>query len=263
VCNIKSRNCLITGAAGGIGLILAETFSKAGFTVIATDIAPKPPNLICHHYIEADLCRVASEQKYAEDIFTKIHQCLDDTGLIALINNAAVQVIEGTENLSRDSWYQTLGINLLAPFFLAQEFLSELEAVNGCIINISSVHAHQTKRKFVSYATSKAALSGLTRAMAVDLAGRIRVVAIEPAAIETDMLKAGFFNNPEGYEQLNKLHPIGRIGHPSEVARLALLIVDGGVNFLNGVCISMDGGVGAVLVDPDIKNIERSSIKKK
>jgi NAD(P)-dependent dehydrogenase (short-subunit alcohol dehydrogenase family) len=120
----------------------------------------------------------------------------------------------------------------------------------GCVINISSIHARLTKPNFVAYATSKAALSGMTRAMAVDLGGRVRVNAIEPAAISTDMLKAGFKDHPEQYAALEQCHPLGRIGTPEEVAALALSIVDGELRFLHGACVGMDGGISARLHDP-------------
>lgn len=117
------------------------------------------------------------------------------------------------------------------------------------MINISSIYARLTKANFVAYASSKAALSGMTRAMAVDLGGRVRVNAIEPAAIVTDMLKAGFAGAPERFAQLQDCHPQGRIGSPEEVAALAAAIASGELRFLHGACIAMEGGSGR-LHDP-------------
>lgn len=248
--NKATRYCLITGAAGGIGLALADAFSDAGYSVVATDISAQPATLRSAYFIQADLNRVVNDEAYAQHIFGQIRHCLNGVGLKALVNNAAIQIIGAAESLTRDDWHQTLNINLLAPFFFAQAFLTELEQERGCVINISSIHAQHTKRNFIAYATSKAALSGLTRAMAVDLGERVRVIGIEPAAIETDMLRAGFRDDPVGYQQLNGLHPLGRIGRPDEVAKLALTMADGGMDFLNGVCVRLDGGISARLVDP-------------
>ena len=72
---------------------------------------------------------------------------------------------------------------------------------------------------------------------------------IEPAAIDTEMLRAGFHSDPVGYQQLKVLHPLGRIGRRDEVARLASAVSDGGMNFLNGVCVQLNGGISARLVD--------------
>ncbi len=244
--------CLITGASGGIGQALVRTFHTAGYAVIATDITIQPAGLLCDHYIQADLARVVDDEVYASDIFNDIHECLNGIGLNALINNAAIQVLGGSDCLTRNDWRRTLDVNVIAPFLFTQAMLNALERTKGCVINISSIHARLTKKNFVAYATSKAALSGLTRSMAVDLGERnIRINAIEPAAIETDMLKAGFTGKPELYHRLEKCHPLQRIGQPEEVARLALAIVGGGIDFLNGACVRIDGGISAQLFDPD------------
>lgn len=248
--NKSTSSCLITGAAGGIGLALVNTFVDAGYVVIATDVLPKPENFRGKYFIQADLMQLANDEAYGSRVFNKIRDLLENNRLEVLINNAAVQILGSVESLSRSDWRQSLDVNLISPFLFSQGLLSELERGMGCIINISSIHARHTKNDFVAYATSKAGLSGLTRAMAIDLAGKVRVIAIEPAAIETDMLRAGFKDDFKGYQQLNSLHPLGRIGTPDEVAKLSLAITSGNINFLNGVCIGIDGGISAKLVDP-------------
>lgn len=91
----------------------------------------------------------------------------------------------------------------------------------------------------------------MTRALAVDLGARVRINAIEPAAIETGMLKAGFAGKPELYQALENCHPQLRIGQPEEVARLALALAAGGINFMHGACVGLDGAISARLYDPD------------
>lgn len=245
------RRALITGAAGGIGRVLVEVFDAAGFEVIATDSTPRPEGLACAHYVCADLSRLVSDEVYADGVIAAIRDRLQGNGLHALVNNAAIQVLGGTDSLSRKDWRITLDVNLLAPFFLTQALLQDLSATSGSVVNIGSIHARLTKKGFVAYATSKAALAGMTRALAVDLGSRIRVNAIEPAAVETEMLKAGFSMKPERYQQLKGFHPQQRIGHPREVARLALAMVNGGMDFLHGACVGLDGGIGSCLHDPD------------
>jgi len=245
------RHVVITGAAGGIGYTLVTVFRSAGYDVIATDCVTHPDSLPCNSYIQADLGRFATDRAYAGDFLAKIRDLLEGNGLHALINNAAVQILGGAESLSRKDWQQTLDINLLVPFFLTQGLLPELEATTGSVINIGSIHARLTKKNFVAYATSKAGLAGLTRALAVDLGSRVRVNAIEPAAIGTPMLDSGFMDNPLALLALNEYHPIGRIGRPEEVATLALRLVDSDIGFLTGACLSIDGGIGSRLHDPD------------
>jgi len=240
---------LITGAAGGIGRALVQGFHDAGYRVIATDIVP-PAEGPADFFIAADLARTVADEAYAEAVFKQVRDALDGAGLAALVNNAAVQILGGAGQLSRDDWRKTLEVNLLAPFFWTQALLPELEAAGGSVVNISSVHAKLTKPGFAAYATSKAALSGLTRAMAVDLGGRVRVNAIEPAAIATDMLKAGFEGRPALYAQLEDCHPVGRIGLPEEVARAALALAGEGAGFLHGACVPLGGGIEGRLHDP-------------
>lgn len=241
---------LVTGAAGGIGQALVQVFSDNGYEVMALDQLPQPEGWVAGHYLQADLDRLVTDEVYAAEILARIHNWLAGRGLQVLVNNAAVQVLGSVQTLSVPDWQRTLNINLLAPFVLTQGLLGQLQAVQGSVINISSIHARLTKAGFVAYATSKAALSGMTRAMAVDLGGRLRVNAIEPAAIATDMLKAGFEGQPEAYAQLERCHPQGRIGTPDEVAALALSIAQGDLRFLHGACVGLDGGIGGRLHDP-------------
>lgn len=189
--NSQAKYCLITGANGGIGRALVETFHNAGYRVIATDTAEQASNLDCASYLQADLGRYAQDETYAAATTASLRAKFSGR-LDLLINNAAIQILGGADSLTRENWRTTLDVNLLAPFLLTQSLLPELEAAKGGVINIGSIHARLTKKNFVAYATSKAALAGMTRALAVDLGPRVRINAIEPAAIETEMLKAGF-----------------------------------------------------------------------
>lgn len=241
---------LITGAAGGIGQALVAEFSAAGYRVLAVDCVPLQtiePSVVG---LSVDLARTVADEVYAATVFAQVREALTSQGLKGLVNNAAMQILGETERLSRMDWEQTLRVNLLAPFFWTQELLPELEATQGCVLNVSSIHARLTKRNFVAYATSKAALSGLTRALAVDLGGRVRVNALEPAAIETPMLRAGFAGNTAGLDRLAQYHPSGIIGHPAALARLARQIVEGD-EFLHGAVIGFNGGIAGRLLDPD------------
>ena len=245
------RYCLITGCAGGIGQSLVRGFSSAGYQVIGTDIVVKPDGLDCPYYIQFDVSLIADDEQYAANFLSTVRRYIGDNGLHVLINNAAIQILGGVDSLTRQDWRNTLDVNLLAPFFLTKLLLPELEATKGSIINISSIHATLTKSNFVAYATSKAALSGMTKAMAIDLGSRVRVNAIEPAAIETEMLIAGFNNNPALLKNLKDYHPAGRIGQADELAKLAIAIASDGMSSLHGACVTFDGGISSRLFDPE------------
>ena len=242
---------IVTGAAGGIGRALVSRFAAAGYSVIATDLhLERPEGLTCEAYVACDLARLVGDPDYAAGRMNALRAGFAGRPLAALINNAALQIVGATESLTRDDWQRTLGVNLQAPFLLVQTFLPELEDAGGAVVNVSSVHARLTKPGFVAYATSKAALSGMTRAMAVDLGGRVRVNAIEPAAIATPMLEAGFTDPDRQLQPVRDCHPQQRIGTPEEVAELALMLCNGRTRFLHGACVALDGGISARLHDP-------------
>ena len=241
---------LITGAAGGIGESLVKVFSEAGYRVIAMDYTESGDRLPNVSYLLADLELYVNDARYADVITDQILGLIGDYGLNVLINNAAIQTLGGVDCLTRYEWRRSLDVNVTAPFLLSKALLSPLEQVTGSIINISSIHARLTKREFVAYATSKAALSGLTRAMSVDLGDRIRINAIEPAAIETPMLLAGFSEQPEKYRELKSCHSVNRIATPEEFARFTLAVAAGDYGFMHGACVPFDGGISSRLHDP-------------
>lgn len=241
---------LITGVSGGIGGALVQAFHEAGYQIIATDLIP-PVNLPkIDYFFQINLERLIENETEANEFYELIRSVLNGAGLKVLVNNAALQIIKPLSEMTVRDMMRTLNTNAAAPFFLIQHFLSELEIIQGSVINITSIHAKLTKPNFVAYATSKAALSGLTRAMAVELGSRIRINAIAPAAVATSMLKAGFENNPEGFSTLSKMHPVGRIGEPREVADLAVFLASDKAKFMNGGVYELDGGIGARLHDP-------------
>ena len=243
------KTVLITGASGGIGISLCETFLSAGWRVLATDRsgAVPPPGT---GFLPLDLRRFASEEAVREAFVAEVRGRLTEGRLDALVNNAAVQRLGTTAEATQEDWELSLSVNVVAPFLLVQSFLPELERQRGAVVNISSIHATQTKPGFVAYATSKAALSGMTRSMAVDLGGRVRVNAIHPAAIATPMLEAGFEGRSEDRRRLDEFHPAGRIGRPEEVARLAVFLASEDAGFLTGACLGLDGAISGRLHDP-------------
>jgi NAD(P)-dependent dehydrogenase (short-subunit alcohol dehydrogenase family) len=141
-------------------------------------------------------------------------------------------------------------VNAIVPFMLTKSFLPELKQASGSVVNIGSVHAQATKPGFIAYTTSKAALHGLTRALAVDLGPGVRINTLAPAATATEMLKAGFEGNPVGYGALEKVHPAGRIAEPEEIARIALFLVSEDAEFITGATLFADGGILSRLHDP-------------
>jgi len=246
--NSRTDTALITGATGGIGLALCAAFKQAGYSVIATDVVNNG-HVACDRFVVADLRELCNAPKPLKAFYKQAN--IGPQGLKVLVNNAATQVLGRTEQVTTDDWRVTLDVNLVAPFLLTQLFLGDLERAQGSVINVGSVHAKATKPGFVCYATSKAALAGLTRSLAVDLGARIRVNSVNPAAVNTPMLVDGFRNGPEKLQLLARMHPLDRIAEPSEVANVVLFLASDRAAFMSGASIDVDGGIMARLHDPD------------
>jgi NAD(P)-dependent dehydrogenase (short-subunit alcohol dehydrogenase family) len=242
------KTALITGSSGAIGAALLSEFEAAGYAVIGIDVTP--PATVSSSFMEADLELLVTEPGYRECVIQRIRQKLGGAKLDVLVNSAAKQQLGPFAHLSDSIWHTTLNTNLLAPIVLIRSFFEDLSSTRGCVLNITSIHGELTKPSFSAYGTSKAALCGLTKALAVECGSRFRVNAIAPAAIDTGMLRAGFAGSPAGFEQLGNFHPTGKIGSTSEVAALAVAMCSPKFEFLNGSVVTLDGGISSRLHDP-------------
>jgi NAD(P)-dependent dehydrogenase (short-subunit alcohol dehydrogenase family) len=249
-----NRSALITGAAGGIGSALVERLAAAGWGVVGSDHPETDPSATtrkaCIAWIPADLAALSQHPDAVDDFKSAVLSATEHTPLTHVVQNAALQRLGAFAELSATDWYETMSVNLLAPVAISRALLPQLQQHHGSIVHIGSIHSQLTKPGFTAYATSKAALAGLTRAMAVELGGRVRVNAIEPAAIATPMLEAGFAQSPELKAQLEQHHPSGSIGTPADVARAVLFLLDPANTFLNGCVLPLGGGIHSRLHDP-------------
>jgi NAD(P)-dependent dehydrogenase (short-subunit alcohol dehydrogenase family) len=243
----KTRpTAFVTGAAGGIGSAICASLRQSGYTVIGSDLPDT--RVDADVFVPLDLRDVCGNSR-RDGALARVRQAVGPDGLSLLVNNAAVQRLGGTDTITQDDWTTTLDVNLLAPFFLTQALLPQLERARGSVVNIASIHAMLTKPGFVAYATSKAALVGLTRSLAVDLGGRVRVNAVVPAATATSMLLAGLRESAQ-LDALAGMHPVGRIARPEEMGAAVLYLASEAASFVTGTVLHLDGGIGARLHDP-------------
>ena len=239
---------IITGTNGGIGRALKEKFSAKDYAVIGIGLSADKAS--CDEYFQVDFDDLANNGGLQSQVKGWLSGVLSNYKLKGLINNSAVQILAPLSELDVHSFQSTLNVNVVVPFILAKMCAENLKRNKGTILNIGSIHSGLTKKQFVAYATSKGALETMTKAMAVDLSGEVRVNMISPAAIETEMLVDGFKAAPEKYKELAECHPAGVLGRPSEVADIAYFVVERAGPFLNGSIIDVSGGISGKLHDP-------------
>lgn len=239
---------LVTGSSGAIGAELVHAFAQTGRQVIGLDV--RPPSDPSDVFLEADLELLVREPSYFQQVIDNVRNRLAGNQVDAIINNAAVQRTGPFDQLDLAAWRSTMDVNVLAPVLLIQAFRADLVATRGSVVNIASIHAGQTKPHFTAYATSKSALAGLTRALAVECGSQFRVNAIAPAAVDTPMLRDGFRDNPAQLDELRLFHPTGSIGSAREIASLAVALCSSQFPFLNGSVVTIDGGISGRLHDP-------------
>lgn len=247
---MPDKAVIITGASGGIGTALVKGFLESGWHVVGTSRTKGDGFPEQAAFIQADLKLIAEDDEALSAFHEGALKACGGVPIKALINNAALQIVKPTSELSAADMQSSFAVNVIAPFRLAQAFLSELSENSGSILNIGTVHAQSTKPEFVAYATSKTAMHGLTRALAVDLGGRVRVNTLAPAAIRTPMLEDGFVERPEKFKELESFHPAKRIGAPNEVADFAQFLCSDKAGFITGATFHIDGGILSRLHDP-------------
>ena len=166
-----------------------------------------------------------------------------------LVQSAGIQgAYRSATEISTEEWNRVLGVNLFGQLLGAKYLIPTIrESGGGCIVNIASVNALHCQPTTVAYATSKAAILGLTRSIAVDYGPEVRCVAVCPGAVDTPMLRnamASIENADEAMEDLKNLHLSKRLGKPEEVAGLVGYLCSPEGAFITGHEVRIDGGLG-------------------
>jgi len=237
---------LVTGASRGIGRAIAQELLLRGATlaVVGRDADP-----LLRLSAEAParvtilVCDLADRAARSE-IVPRAVEALG--GLDGFVSAAGVVHYQAVPQVEEDALREQLEVNLLAPTMLAQQ-AAEAMGAGGSIVTITSTLAQRAAPHTLAYAISKAGLEACVRGLALELAPRgIRVNAVCPGVIDTDMIRAprpgGDPKQTEAaLEQLRRLHPLGRLGRPMEVAEAALYLLD--ASFVTGVSLPVDGGL--------------------
>lgn len=216
----KDKVVVITGGARGIGKCIAEEFEKQGAVCNIIDILPGD------HFV-GDIADKEVLERFAAEVISK-HGHID-----VLVNNA-IPKTGGIDNCSYEEFEYALKVGVTAPFYLSKLFKDHF-APGASIINISSSRDRMSQPQTESYTSAKGGIAALTHALAVSLAGKVRVNSISPGWIDTAYT---VYSGPDATQQ-----PAGRVGNPMDIANMVLFLASEKAGFITGENICIDGGM--------------------
>lgn len=244
----SGKRVIVTGSTRGIGRETARLFLEEGARVVIQgrtqeSVDETVADLGGGRGLPADLSTLEGCRELVDGALGHFG------GLDVLVNNAAIGDGGTIEESDEALWQATMDINLRAPFFLTRYALPALRESRGNVVMVSSVsglmgHADGS----TVYCTSKGGLNNMTRAMALELAGEVRVNAVAPGPVDTDMhrIPARQSGDEDGYfSDINAWVPMGRIGTVGEVARGILWLASDDASLATGIILSLDGGAAA------------------
>lgn len=220
-----SRLAVVTGAARGIGAAMCGRLVTAGFDVVGVDVA-------------ADFSGVVADLT-TDDGMAAVLEAVDSRGGVVgvLVNNAGITDDARLVNMSEEQFLRVIDVNLGAAYRLSRALAF---ADGAAIVNVAS-RAYLGNFGQFNYSMSKGALVGLTRALALEMAPRVRVNAVAPGLIGTEMTMA---MSAEVREKMVAAIPLGRMGRPEEVAELIAFLASEAASFITGEVIVIGGGRG-------------------
>ena len=216
----ENKVAVITGGAKGIGKAIAGEFRKAGAQVCIID-------LLENDYFVGDIADQSVLERFAQKVIA-------DHGHVDYLINNALPLMKGIDECSYEEFNYALRVGVTAPFYLTKLFAPHF-APGAAIVNISSSRDRMSQPQTESYTAAKGSISSLTHALAVSLAGRVRVNSISPGWIDTDYT---VYQGPDADQ-----HPAGRVGNPLDIANMVLFLCSDKASFITGENICIDGGM--------------------
>lgn len=221
----ENRVAVVTGGAKGIGKTIAEEFRKAGAQVCIIDQLP-------NDYFVGDIGEQAVLEAFAKKV-------IDEYGHVDFLINNAPPLMKGLDACTYEEFNEALRVGVTAPFYLTKLF-SPYFAPGASVVNISSSRDRMSQPQTESYTAAKGGISALTHALAVSLAGRVRVNSISPGWIDTN------FTVYEGADATQQ--PVGRVGNPLDIANMVLYLCSDQAGFITGENICIDGGMTRLMI---------------
>lgn len=244
---LTGRTALVTGAGSGIGAGIAIAMAEAGAMVIVNDYDSRSANGISDELRSVGLLAhpVVGDITREETIRALASECEQiGDGLDILVNNAGITGKQHLEDLDTATWNKVLAVNLTAPFALSAALIPAIKRRGGGrIINIASIAAIRVSvLGGAAYTASKAGVLGLTRHLASELApDNITVNAILPGVTLTPLVEQA--TDQAARARVADSVPVGRMGRPADVGRLAVYLASADASFITGTAIPVDGGM--------------------
>ncbi|MDH4467882.1 MAG: SDR family NAD(P)-dependent oxidoreductase [Bacteriovoracaceae bacterium] len=243
--DLSNRKILITGGTRGIGCAMAKLFSQSGGQVTITGTTNDSFKKFQQNNLntELDFLKINFLNSIEMNEFLGI---VESKKFDILVNCAGINALNSFENIPSQEWDNIQSINVRAPFLISQAVAKNMSTNGwGRIINVASIFGVVTKEKRLSYTTSKSALIGMTKTMAVDLASKnILVNALSPGFIDTELTMS--ILGESGIKEMVSKVPLGKLGDPLSVAKLALFLASNENTFITGQNIIIDGGFTSV-----------------
>ncbi|MDR2509739.1 MAG: 3-oxoacyl-ACP reductase FabG [Spirochaetaceae bacterium] len=232
---LKNKKALVTGASRGIGKAIAERFLAEGAEVWGVG-TKEPPEIGKLHWKSADLGALGAVESFVEGLIA------ESGGFDILVNNAGITRDNLSLRMPLEDFQKVIDVNLSAAFLAARTCARDMIRKRaGSIINMASVVGIHGNGGQINYAASKAALIGVTKSLAAELAGRnVRVNAIAPGFISTDMTAA---MTADAKEKVAGAIPLKRLGTPEDIAALAHFLASDESAYITGQVIPVDGGM--------------------
>jgi NAD(P)-dependent dehydrogenase (short-subunit alcohol dehydrogenase family) len=254
---LQGQVALVTGAAMGIGEAIARLFAQEGAKVVAADIDEHDGTATAKEIQAAGghcifrRCDVSNESEVKAVVAAGSKKFGQAIGI--LVNVVGISHESPAHLLDLTDWDRILKVNLTSMFLCSKHVLpGMLAAKRGAIVNIASVQGLFGFPSFPHYAASKGGIISLTRQLAREYAGQgIRVNCIAPGTVETPMAAKVIARAPDPAElraKWEKMHPLGRIGRPIDVAWGALYLACDESSWVTGQCIAIDGGLSSAVV---------------
>lgn len=243
---IDGKVALVTGGTRGIGLAIACALGEAGARVIISGRTLQPEAEEALKSVGIDVEFIPANMEDVDAAQLLVEQAIALAGrLDILVNNAGIALNADSEHFSPEQWHRLMTINVDSVFRTCQAALGPMKAQgSGVILNMGSISAliSNIPQNQVAYNASKAAVHQMTKSLASEFAAdNIRVNAIAPGYINTDMTKRGF-ENPEWAPVWTSMTPMGRAGEPEEVATAALFLCAPASSYMTGEIMVIDGG---------------------